>query len=118
MTTVGNRISKARSDVGATIASYVEMYKTIAPDVQDLESTLGQLKTELAVYDSKFPGQHEQTAQSIAGMETGLRRMTLLKQQIEVAKQIEALDSSEQVPAWRTQMLPLLTEEDALTKAK
>ena len=116
--TVGSLITKARTGVEATIASYVEMYKGIAPDVKDLESTLSRLKTELGIYDSKFPAQHEQTSKSIAGMETGLRRMTLLKQQIEVAKQIEALDSSEQVPAWRTQMLPLLAEEDALTKAK
>ena len=49
-------------------------------------------------------------------METGLRRTALLKRRIEVAKQIEALDPNDQVAAWRTQMLPLLAEEDALDK--
>jgi hypothetical protein len=118
MNTVGDRISKARNGVEATIGSYVNMYKTIAPDVQDLESTLGRLKTELGMYDRKFPAQHEQTSKSIAGMETGLRRMALLRQQIEVAKQIETLDPSQQVAAWKTRMLPILADEDALSKSK
>jgi hypothetical protein len=118
MTTVGNRISKARSAVEATIASYIVMYKAIEPDVQDLESTLGRLITELGVYDGKFPTQHEQTAKSIAGMETGLQRVTLIKQQIEAAKQIEALDPGQQFAAWKMQMLPLLASEEALDKSK
>ena len=118
MNTVGNRISKARNGVEATIASYAEMYKSIAPEVHDLEATLERLKAELGIYDSKFPAQHEQTSKSIAGMETGLRRTALLKQQIEVAKQIEALDPSDQVAAWKTRMLPLLADEESLDKAK
>lgn len=118
MTTVGNRISKARSAVEATIASYVQMYKAIAPDVQELESTLRRLKTELGVYDGKFPAQHEQTSKSIAGMETGLRRTALLKQQIEVSKQIDALDPGHQFAAWQAQMVPILASEETLDKAK
>jgi hypothetical protein len=118
MSTVGNRISKARSAVEATITSYVQMYKAITPDVEELESTMRRLKTELGVYDRKFPAQHEQTSKSIAGMETGLRRTTLLKQQIDVSKQIDALDPAHQFAAWQTQMLPLLTSEEALDKAK
>jgi hypothetical protein len=118
MNTVGDRISKARSGVEATIPSYVQMYKTIEPDVQELEPTLRRLKTELALYDGKFPAQHEQTSKSIAGMETGLRRMALLKQQIEVSKQIEALDPNQQFAAWKAQMQPLLDSEEALDKAK
>jgi hypothetical protein len=118
MTAVGNRISKARSTVEVTIASYIVMYKAIEPDVQDLESTLGRLITELGVYDGKFPTQHEQTSKSIAGMETGLQRVALIKQQIEVAKQIDALDPGQQFTAWKMQMLPLLASEDALDKSK
>jgi hypothetical protein len=118
MTIVGNRISKTRSAVEATIASYVQMYKAIETDVQELDLTLRRLKTELGVYDGKFPAQHEQTAKSIAGMETGLRRTALLKQQIDVSKQIDALDPGQQFPAWQTQMLPLLASEEALDKAK
>ena len=118
MTAVGNRISKTRSAVEATIASYIVMYKAIEPDVQDLESTLGRLITELGVYDGKFPTQHEQTAKSIAGMETGLQRVTLIKKQIEAAKQIDALDPGQQFAAWKMQMLPLLASEEALDKPK
>ena len=118
LSTVGDRISKARSAVEATIPSYVQMYKTIEPDVQELEPTLPRLKTELALYDGKFPAQHEQISKNIAGVETALRRMALLKQQIEVAKQIETLNLNQQLAAWKAQMMPLLANEDALDKSK
>jgi hypothetical protein len=118
MSTVGDRISKARNAVEATIPSWVQMYKTIEPNVQELEPTLRRLETELALYDGKFPAQHEQTSKSIAAMKTGLRRMALLKQQIEVAKQIEALDLRQQLASWKTQLQPLLASEEALDKAK
>jgi hypothetical protein len=118
MNTVGDRITKARNAVEANIPAYVLMYKTIEPDVQELDPTFRRLKTELALYDGKFSAQHEQTFKSIAAMETGLRRMTLLKQQIELAKQIEVLNPSQQFGAWKTQMLPLLDSEEALDKTK
>lgn len=118
MRTIGGRISKARNAAEATVPSYVQMYKAIEPDVQVLESTLQRLKSELAVYDGKFPAQHKQTSENIAGMETGLRRMTLLMQQIAIAKQIEAIDPSQQFAAWKTHMQPLLTSEGALDSAK
>jgi hypothetical protein len=118
MANVGNRISKARNAVQATIASYVQMYRAIEPDVQELESTLRRLKTELGVYDGKVPTQHEQTTKSIANMEVGLRRAASLKQQIETAKQIDALDAGQQLAAWQTRMLPILASEEALGKVK
>jgi hypothetical protein len=65
MKTAGDRISKARNAVEATIPSYVQMYKTIESDVQELEPTLRRLKIELALYDGRFPAQHEQTSRSI-----------------------------------------------------
>src|SRR5262249_10196013 len=104
--------------VDANIDSYVQMYKNIEPDVKDLESTLRRLTTELAVYDGKFPMQHEQTTKSIAGMETGLQRMALIKQQIETAKQIDALDPGQQFAGWKMQMVPLLASEEKLDKSK
>jgi zinc-ribbon domain len=65
MNTVGGRISKARSAVEATIPSYVQMYKTIEPDVQELEPTLRRLKTELALGGHPKPaiGGHLKTGQ-------------------------------------------------------
>lgn len=118
MAEVGDRVSKARTAVGSTIESYVKMYEAIEPDVQDLEATLQRLKSELGIYDSKFPSQHEATAKSIVGIETGIHRATLLKQQIEVAKKISDLPPLEMSQVWREQMLPLLTQEDNLDKAK
>ncbi len=116
MKTVGDRISKARSVVEATIPSYVQMYKSIELDVNLLDSTFRRLKAELEVYDGKFPAQHERTSKSIAAMETGLRRMALLKQEIEVANQIEALDPNRQFAMWETVDAPLLSSEEALDK--
>jgi hypothetical protein len=118
MSTIGGRISKARNAVESTIPSYVQMYRIIEPDVQELEPTFRRLKTELALYDGKFPAQHQTTSQTIANMDVGIRRMELLKQQIEVARQIEALESARQFAAWTTQMQPLLDSEDTLNKAK
>lgn len=118
MSSVGARISKARNNVEPTIAAFIQMYKTIEPDVHELEAIFQRLKTELALYDGKFPDQHAQTLTSIGTMETGLRRMVLLKQQIEIAKRIETLDSEQQFAAWKTQMMPIIANEDALAKPK
>jgi tetratricopeptide (TPR) repeat protein len=118
MIDIGERVSKARSAADSTIASYVQMYEDIEPDVQELESTLRQLKTELALYDTKFPAQHDDTSKSLAGIEQGLRRAMILKQQIELAKQIKTLQSSQQIDVWKKEMLPLLSKEEDLDKAK
>ena len=118
MTEVGERISKARSAVEATVDSYVQMYKAIEPDVKELEATLQRLKMELGIYDTKFPAQHDVTSKSIAGMDKGLQRMVLLQRQIEVAKNIDSLQASQQTDAWKGQMLPLLTQEEDLDKVK
>ena len=96
MNELGDRISNARNGVERTIHSYVQMYRTIEPDVEDLNSTFNRLKEELAVYDSKFPSHHEQTANTIASMDIGSRRMSLLKQQIAVAKALDLLAPQQQ----------------------
>ena len=51
-------------------------------------------------------------------METGLQHVTLIKQQIEAAKRIDALHPGQQLAAWKMQMLPLLASEEALDKSK
>jgi hypothetical protein len=57
-------------------------------------------------------------AESIAGFNTGIRRMALLKKQIAVAKRIDGLDQNDQMIIWENEMLPLLKQEDALDKSK
>ena len=118
MTDVGERVSKARSAVDSTMDSYVQMYEAIEPDVKEMETTLQRLRTELGLYDTKFPAQHDDTSKSISGMDKGLQRVMLLKQQIEVAKNIDTLQASQKTDAWKRDMLPLLTQEEDLDKTK
>jgi hypothetical protein len=115
---LARRIGKARSESEANIASYVQMYKAIEPDTRKYESTLLRLESETSEYDAEFPELHQQTSKNIVIFENELRRSRLLEQEIAVAKQIEMLDQTEQLTAWRNQMQPLLSEEDALESPK
>jgi hypothetical protein len=116
MSLVGDRISQARNAVDRTIASHVEMYKSIEGDVEQFDTILQRLRTEINLYDGKFPSQHDETAKSIQSIEIGIKRATLLKKQIEVAKEIEPLGPDAQWDEWQHKMQPLLDEEDALDK--
>jgi hypothetical protein len=92
MAEVGKRISQARNSAARTVPAYVEMYTAIEGDVGELDSVLRRLRTELDVYDGEFPDQHEEATKSIHSIEVGLRRASLLRQQIAVAKDIDPLD--------------------------
>lgn len=118
MSRIGDRISKARTAAARTVPAQVEMYKSIEPDVEQLSATLGRLQPEWAIYDGKFPAQHETTEKAIQSAQTGAKRMDLLRQQIAVAKLIEGLDSNAQLGAWERQMQPLLDREDQLDSTK
>jgi hypothetical protein len=111
MRVIGKRISAARSNVVRTVESHVEMYKKIEPDVVALKAVMERLKDELAIYDSKFPAQHSDTMASVASVETGIKRMKLLTEQVAVAKQIELLSDTSQLSAWQSRMQPLLDRE-------
>lgn len=117
--TLGKQVSKARSPEGrVTIDWYIQSYKSIEPNVDRLDVLLHRLVSELSAYNERFPDQGRQTSESISGMNTGIRRMALLKQQISVAKKIEGLSQSEQLIIWGREMQPLLDQEDALDKPK
>jgi len=116
MTRVGSRISQARSSVERTVPAHIDMYKAIEADVDDLDDVLQRLQAELPTYDDRFPDQHEQTTKSISSIEIGLKRAALLKQQITVARDIEALGPDPQWKAWQDRMEPLLDAETALDK--
>jgi len=118
MRALGDRISKARVAADETVDGYVQMYISIEPDVDHLESVLNHLTGELATYDAKFPQQKQQTSETISGKNTELHRMALLKQQITVARIIENLDPNARIQVWRNQMQPLLDQEIALDKSK
>ena len=119
MQETGDRISKARTPNGSvTIDWYIQMYKSIEPSVDHLDAILHRLVNEYPSYGAKFP-QNDQTASTvISNFNTGIRRMDLLKKQIDVAKRIEGLDRDVQRLVWRNEMIPLLEQEDALDKTK
>ena len=117
--TIGNRVSKSRSPNGTpTIAWYIQMYKSIEPDVDRLEIVLHRLVREYPVYRAKFSQNDTPVADTVSGFNVGIRRMDLLEKQIAVAKRIDGLDATTQVTIWSSEMIPLANQEDALDKSK
>lgn len=119
MRETGHRISKARTPNGsATIDWYVQMYKSIEPSVDHLEAVLRRLVTEYPSYGAKFPQSASSVSSTVSDFNVGIQRMNLLKKQIDVAKRIEGQDEDLQRLVWRSDMIPLLEQEDALDKSK
>jgi hypothetical protein len=118
MTQIGDQISKARTAAARTVPAQVEMYKSVEPDVEQLSSVLGRLGEEYAIYDRKFPAQHESIGKAIQSVQTAAMRMDLIRQQIAVAKLIENLDADAQLRMWEARMQPILDRENALDSAK
>lgn len=116
MSRVGTRISEARNSAAPNVPAHIAMYKAIEDDVLDFETVLRRLQAELPAYDERFPNQHEVTAKSMQTVETSLKRATLLRQQITVARDIELMDSHSRWQAWQQRMQPLLDAELALDK--
>jgi hypothetical protein len=115
---LADRLGKAQSAGERTIASQLQVYAAIEPIVLDYESTLIRLRTETGSYDTEFPENHQRTSENIGIFEHELKRSRILKQEIDVAKQIGALDSDGQMAAWRSDMQPLLDQENALDSAR
>lgn len=119
MSRLGDRISNARNTAERTVPAQLQMYKSIEPDVQQLSSVLIKLRDEYAIYDNKYPSQHDTVTKTLSGVETGIQRMALLRQQIATAKEIsEVDDADEQFRMWQTKMQTLLDRENALDSAK
>lgn len=119
MSRLGDRISNARNAAERTVPAQLQMYKSIEPDVQQLSSVLIKLRDEYAIYDNKYPSQHDTVTKTLSGVETGIKRMALLRQQIATAKEIsEVDDADEQFRMWQTKMQTLLDRENALDSAK
>ena len=116
MSRIGKRISEARNSVQPNVPDHIVMYKEIEPDVQSFDVVLRRLRAELPIYDDKFPAQHESTLRSIDSINVGLKRASLLLQQIAVAKEIERLDPDPRFVAWKERMQPLLDAEHSLSK--
>jgi hypothetical protein len=110
---LGERISDRRSQVSENIPSWISMYQAIEPDVIELKSLIPNMKSEFVAYGKRYPHLKfiEKSVQNVAV--TG-ERMVLLERQIAIAKRLELLDSETQSEIWKSEMLPVLQEEDKL----
>lgn len=115
---LADRITKARNAASDSIASYLAMYVGIESDLNNYSSTLLRLRQEIPLYKNKFPAQAEAMQKYSNTIEREIRRSDLLKKQIATAKQIALLNEYQQGQMWRSNMLPILEEEDALDKSK
>ena len=111
---LGDSISKARSHPGTTVSDYLQMYIAIEDDTNALDRNISRLLPELSRYLSDFPEFSSHTEHSIQNVEITRRRILLLHQQIETAKRLQSLDANDQLTQWRTDMLPLLEQEEKL----
>ena len=92
MQDTGDRISKARTPPGSvTFDWYIQMYKSIEPSVDHLDVVLHRLVNEYPSYGAKFPQNDQTASRVVSNFNNGIRRMDLLKKQIDVAKRIERL---------------------------
>lgn len=115
---LADRITKARNAVSDSIQSYLDVYAEIDSDVKDYSSTLLRLRQEVSLYNGKFPQQAASMRSYANTIEKEIRRSDLLKRQVASAKHIASLDAYQRVVAWRSDMVPILEEEDALDKSK
>jgi len=113
-TEIGNRISYQRNSAASTVPSQIAMYNRLEPDVRAFAWICATLHGEFAVFDRKYPNQHQTTEDSLHNIDNGAKRATLLLQEIEVAKRIGSLEVTQQLPVWKSDMLPLLDQEDSL----
>jgi hypothetical protein len=118
MSSIGDRISQSRDSAGNTLPDQIAMYKSIEQDVEKLSSVLTRLRSEAKIFDQKYPAQRETNQKTIQSIEIGLKRASLLREQIAVAKDLEQLDSTAQWDEWNTRMQPLVDNENALGSAK
>jgi hypothetical protein len=111
---IGDRISDERNSAAETVTGQIEMYRLIEQDVQEFGSIATRLQYELSVYDAKYPNQHATTRKLIDGINLEARRAALLREQVELARQIGQVKEDHQYAEWQAKMVPVLAEEDAL----
>jgi len=111
---VGQRISYKRNRVPANIPAYVEMYKAISADVQDLQATVKKLIDEEQSYETEYPNYSDTAAKEIADLKITQQRAALLSQQIKIAEKMSIQNEQARLATWRNEMAPVLEQEDAL----
>jgi hypothetical protein len=115
---LGKGIAQVRGSTQGSIPSQIAIYKEIEPAVERFDIVLHRLEIELPIYDKKFPAQHSNTSTTLRWVETDLRRNDLLKQEIQVATDIEFSDAATQAKLWKERMQPLRDAEEEYTPSK
>ena len=111
---VGQHISDKRNGVRAEIPAYLDMYKAITADVQDLQATAKKLLEEEERYQTKYPEYTAAATKEMADLRTTQQRAALLSQQIQIAEKMSIQGEQERLVTWRNEMAPVLEQEDAL----
>ena len=101
-----------------SIPSQIAIYKEIGPAAEEFDVVLHRLELELPIYDKRFPAQHSSTFATLRWVETDLRRNDLLKQEIQVAADIELADAATQAQLWKERMQPLRDAEEEYAPSK
>jgi hypothetical protein len=114
---VGQRISDKRNHVEEQqITAYLEMYQSIAGDVKDLQQITTRLLEEEQHYQAEYPEYGPNATKEIGHLRITLKRASLLQQQIQIAAKMSTQDEQTQLTTWRSEMFPVLEQEDALDR--
>jgi hypothetical protein len=109
-------VRKARTETAqsgiATVGDWILVYKRLQPQIAEAEVDLQQLRTTIPTC-----GAYHSTGARFDKMLANLgKRLALMEQEIEVAKSIESLPSTEQQKRWQSDYVPLVTQEGVLEK--
>jgi hypothetical protein len=115
---LGKGIAQVRASMEGSIPSQIAIYKEIGPAVERFDVVLHRLEIELPIYDKRFPAQHFTTLNTLSWVKTDLRRNDLLKQEIQVAADIELSSAATQEQLWKERMQPLRDAEEEYVPSK
>lgn len=115
---LGKGIVQVRGSMRGSIPSQIAAYKEIGPAVERFDVVLHRLEIELPIYDKKFPARHSSTSATLRWVKTDLRRNDLLKQEIQVAADLEFSSAATQEQLWKERMQPLRDAEEEFAPSK
>jgi hypothetical protein len=115
---LGKGIAQVRGSMQGSIPSQIAIYKEISPTVERFDVVLHRLEIELPIYDKKFPAQHSNTLTTLSWVKTDLKRNDFLKQEIQVAADIEFSGAATQGQLWKERMQPLRDAEGEYVPSK
>jgi hypothetical protein len=115
---LGKGIVHVRGSMQGSIPSQIAAYKEVGPAVERFDVVLHRLEIELPIYDKKFPARHSSTSATLRWVETDLRRNDLLKQEIQVAADLEFSSAATQEQLWKERMQPLRDAEEEYAPSK